>query len=154
MDLICSLYSWWKGWGLLPQSHCPWVSAVVLFPPLQWVVHWGLLLRLPWRTWVCPSEGQVWRWCSCWVTGVLAAPGTQGSWWLGQQEIQCSRRAWQQYWPTRSRVLSWRTPSLTEETGRPQPRGRKELDTTEGTLRAQTQDFFCLWQLCPCEGRA
>ena len=29
------------------------------------VVHWGLLLRLPWRTWVCPCEGQVWRWCSC-----------------------------------------------------------------------------------------
>ena len=28
------------------------------------VVHWGLLLRLPWRTWVCPCEGQVWRWCS------------------------------------------------------------------------------------------
>ena len=31
----------------------------------MWVVHWGLLLRLPWRTWVCPSEGQMWRWCSC-----------------------------------------------------------------------------------------
>ena len=31
----------------------------------MWVFHWGLLLRLPWRTWVCPSEGQVWRWCSC-----------------------------------------------------------------------------------------
>ena len=31
----------------------------------MWVVHWGLLLRLPWRTWVCPSEGKVWRWCSC-----------------------------------------------------------------------------------------
>ena len=29
------------------------------------VAHWGLLLRLSWRTWVCPSEGQVWRWCSC-----------------------------------------------------------------------------------------
>ena len=27
-----------------------------------------------------------------WVTGVLAAPGTQGSWRLVQQEIQCSRR--------------------------------------------------------------
>ena len=27
----------------------------------MWVVHWGLLLRLPWRAWVCPSEGQVWR---------------------------------------------------------------------------------------------
>ena len=31
----------------------------------MWVVHGGLLLRLPWRTWVCPSEGQVCRWCSC-----------------------------------------------------------------------------------------
>ena len=31
----------------------------------MWAVHWGLLLRLPWRTWVCPCEGQVWRWCSC-----------------------------------------------------------------------------------------
>ena len=31
----------------------------------MWVVHWGLLLRLPWRTWVCPCEGQVWRWCGC-----------------------------------------------------------------------------------------
>ena len=29
------------------------------------VVHRALLLRLPWRTWICPYEGQVWRWCSC-----------------------------------------------------------------------------------------
>ena len=25
---------------------------------------------------------------------VLAAPGAQWGWWLGQQEIQCSRRVW------------------------------------------------------------
>ena len=31
----------------------------------MWVVHWGLFLRLPWRTWVFPCEGQVWRCCSC-----------------------------------------------------------------------------------------
>jgi len=31
----------------------------------MWVVHWGLLLQFPWRSWVCPIEGQVWRWCSC-----------------------------------------------------------------------------------------
>ena len=31
----------------------------------MWVVHWGLLLRLPWRTWVCPCESQVWKWCNC-----------------------------------------------------------------------------------------
>ena len=36
---------------------------MVLFPPL--VVHWGLLLRLPWRIWVCPTEGHMWRWHSC-----------------------------------------------------------------------------------------
>ena len=30
----------------------------------MWVVQWGLLLRRPWRTWVCPCEDQVWRWCS------------------------------------------------------------------------------------------
>ena len=27
----------------------------------MWVIHRSLLLRLPWRTWVCPSEDQVWR---------------------------------------------------------------------------------------------
>ena len=31
----------------------------------MWVVHWGLLLGLPWKTWVCPCEDQVWRWCCC-----------------------------------------------------------------------------------------
>ena len=29
---------------------------------------------------------------AAWVSGALAAQGTQGSWQLGQQEIQCSRR--------------------------------------------------------------
>ena len=38
---------------------------MVLFPPLHVGVHWGLLLRLLWRAWVCPSEGQVWKFCSC-----------------------------------------------------------------------------------------
>ena len=48
--------------------------------------------------------------CGCgaaaWVVGVLAAPGTQRGWWLGQQEIQCCRRVW----PICSSVLAWRTP--------------------------------------------
>ena len=30
-------------------------------------VHRALLLSLPWRTWVCPNEAQVWRWHSCLV---------------------------------------------------------------------------------------
>ena len=57
-------------------------SPLVTLPPgfqLLFYFHpcMSLLLRLPWRTWVCPCEGQVWRWCSCWVSGVLAALGTR-----------------------------------------------------------------------------
>ena len=66
VDLICSLYRWWEGFGssslaALPPEFQLWFY----FHLCMWVVHWGLLLRLPWRTWVCPSEGQVSKWCSC-----------------------------------------------------------------------------------------
>ena len=46
---------------------------------------------------------------AAWVAGVLAAPGAQGSWRLGQQEI-CSRRVCNQYWPICSNILVWRAP--------------------------------------------
>ena len=54
----------------------------LLFHLYMWVAHWGLLLRLSWMAWVCPFEGQVWRWCNVWgcrssgstrYTGELAA---------------------------------------------------------------------------------
>ena len=32
---------------------------------------------------------------AAWASGVLAAPGTQESWRLGQQEIRCCSRVWQ-----------------------------------------------------------
>ena len=72
-----SLLSWWCGFNLnLAQlmgrfwvfffSHtAPEFHLWFYFHLCTGVVHWGLLLRLPWRTWVCPCEGQVWRWCSC-----------------------------------------------------------------------------------------
>ena len=31
----------------------------------MWVIHTSSLLRLPWRTRVCPGEGWMWRWSSC-----------------------------------------------------------------------------------------
>ena len=61
---ICSLHSSWEGFGsslVTPPLGLLWFY----FHLWMWIVHWGLLLRLPWRTWVCPCEGQVWRWCSC-----------------------------------------------------------------------------------------
>ena len=44
---------------------------------------------------------------AAWVAGVLAAPSTQGSLWLGQQEIQCSRRVWQ---PVLANTLQYSCP--------------------------------------------
>ena len=35
VDLICSLYSWWEGFGSSSLATLPWVSIVVLFPPLH-----------------------------------------------------------------------------------------------------------------------
>ena len=86
---------------------------------------------------------------AAWVTGVVAAPGTQGSWQLGQQEIYCSRRVWQQYWPICSSVLAWRNPLPDRSLAGHSPQGHKELDTTKEILRAQMQDFFRLWLLYP-----
>ena len=61
----------------------------------MWVVHWGFLLRLPWRTWVCPVRARCGGGAAAWVTRVLAAPDTERRWQLEQQEIQWSRRVWQ-----------------------------------------------------------
>ena len=47
---------------------------------------------------------------AAWVAGVLAAPGTQGGWRLGQQEIQCSRRVWQPVLANTLQILASRTP--------------------------------------------
>ena len=43
-------------------SHTALGVQLWFYPHLyMWVIHRSLLLRLPWRTWVCPSEDQVWR---------------------------------------------------------------------------------------------
>ena len=65
VGLHCSLYSGCEGSGLLPWPHRPGFHFRLYFHLCMWVVRWGLLLRLPWRTRVCPCEGQVWRRCSC-----------------------------------------------------------------------------------------
>ena len=52
-------------WVFFLSHIAPGFQLWFYFHLCMWVVHWGLLLRLPWRTWVCPCEGQVWRWCSC-----------------------------------------------------------------------------------------
>ena len=52
-------------WVLFLSHTAPGFQLWFYFHLCMWVTHWCLFLRLPWRTWACPSEGQVWRWCSC-----------------------------------------------------------------------------------------
>ena len=54
-------------WAFFFSHTVPGFQLWFHFHLCMWTVHWGLLLRLPWRTWVCPCEGQVWRGCSCLV---------------------------------------------------------------------------------------
>ena len=72
-----NLPSWSCGFNLQPVqlvggfwvfflSHtAPGFQLWFYFHLYMWVFLWGLLLRLPWRTWVCPCEGHMWRLCSC-----------------------------------------------------------------------------------------
>ena len=46
-------------WVFFLSHTAPRFQLWFYFHLCMWVVHWGLLLRLPWRTWVCPCEGQV-----------------------------------------------------------------------------------------------
>ena len=93
VDLIWSLHSWWEGFGssslaTLPLGFQFWSYLLLSMR----VDHWGLLLRLPWRTRVCPCEGQVWRWYSC-----LGRRGSGSTGYSGELEAMaagniCSRK--------------------------------------------------------------
>ena len=52
-------------WGFFLSHTAPGFQLWFYFHLCLLVDHWGLLLKLPWRIWVCSCEGQVWRWCSC-----------------------------------------------------------------------------------------
>ena len=90
----------------------------------MWVVHWGLLPRLPWRPWVCPCEGQVWRWGSC-----FSCRGSGSIRFSGELVARSAGNIvlWKgmttsigQYTAV---FLPGEAPSLTEKPGRPQSTG-------------------------------
>ena len=73
-----------------PGFHCGFISTSACGSATE-VCSWGC----PGGLGFAPGRARCGGGAAAWVAGVLAAPGTQGSWWLGQQEIQCSRRGWQ-----------------------------------------------------------
>ena len=115
VDLICRLYSWWEGFGssssaTLPLGfNCGFISTSACVSSTG-VCSWSC----PGGLWFAPVKARCGGGAALWVAGILVAPGTQESWQLGQQEIQCSRRVWRRrrWHPT----LAWKTP-WTEEPG-------------------------------------
>ena len=105
----------------------------------MWVVHWGLPLRLPWRTGVCPCEARGGGGAVAWVAGAQAAPGTRGSWRLGQQEIECSRRGWQPGLASTLQYACLGTPLPDREAWRATVYRVTESDATEVTLHSDTR---------------
>jgi len=88
VDLICSLYSWWEGFGssslaTLPLGfNCGFTSTSACGLSTG-VCSWDYPGGLGFASLRARCGGGA----AAWVTGVLAAPGSQESWWLGQQEI-------------------------------------------------------------------
>ena len=96
VGLICSLYSWWEGFGssslaTLPLGFNSGFICTSTCGSSTGVCSWGC----PGGLGFAPVRVRHGGGAAAWVAGVLAAPGTQESWWLGQQEIQCSRRVLQ-----------------------------------------------------------
>ena len=123
VDLICSLYSWWEGFGssslaTLPLGfNCGFISTSACGLSTG-VCSWGC----PGGLGSAPKRTRCGGGAAACVAGVLAEPGTQG---VGGLEARAAGNIvlWKgmatsigQYFPI---ILAWRTPSLTEKPGTP-----------------------------------
>ena len=88
VDLTCSMYSWWESFGSFSLATLSMGFKYGFISTSAWGLSTGVC------SWGCPGglgSAPVRVRCgggaAAWVTGVLAAPGTQGSWQVGQQEI-------------------------------------------------------------------
>ena len=88
VDIICSVHSWWESFGSFSLTTlslgfncgCVSTSACGLFTG---VCSWGF----PGGLGFTPMRARSGGGATAWAAGVLAAPGTQGSWQLGKQQI-------------------------------------------------------------------
>ena len=138
VDLICSLYSWWEGFGssflaILPLGfNCGFISTSACGSSTG-VCSWGC----PGGLGFAPVKARCGGGAAAWVAGFLAAPGTQGIWWLEQQEIYCSRRVWPSVLANMLQYSCLENPCPWQRSlAGHGPQGHKESDTNEATLRA------------------
>ena len=100
---------------------------MVLFPPLDMGCPLGFVPEAALEDLGLLLRARCGGGAAAWVTRVLAAPGTQGSWWLGSRKYSAVEGYGNQYWPICSRILAWKTPSLTEKPGRSQSTGSQRI---------------------------
>ena len=88
VDLICSLYGWWEGFGSSSLATVPLGFSCGFTSTSACVSSTGVCSRdYPGGLGFVPVRARCGGGTTTWVIGVLAAPGSQGSWRLGQQEI-------------------------------------------------------------------
>ena len=123
-------------WVFFLSHTAPGLQLWFYFHLCMWVIHWGLFLRLPWRTCAYPFEGQVWKWCSC-----LSLRGSGSTMYSGELVAREAGNVvlWKgmatsigQYAPV---FLPGEPPWQRSLTGH-SLQGRKESDTTKATLCA------------------
>ena len=91
VDLICSFYSWWEDFGsssvaTLPLGfNCGVISSSACGSSTGFCS-----CGCPGGFGFAPVRARCGGGAAAWAAGVLAAPGTQGSWRLGQQEMATS----------------------------------------------------------------
>ena len=111
VDLTCSLYSWWEGFGssslaTLPLGfNCGFISTSACGSST------GVCSSVcpgGWR--FAPVRARCGGGAAAWVPGVLAAPGTQGVGGWGSRKYSALEGYGDQYWPICSSMLAWRTP--------------------------------------------
>ena len=145
VHVICSLYSWREGFGS---------SSLVTLPlgfNCGFIFTYACGLSTGVCSWGCPGglgfaamRARCGGGAAACVAGVLAAPGTQGSWRLGQQEIQCFRRVWLPVLANTIQDSCLENPtSLTEKPGRPQStRSQRVGHYWSDPARIDTRPFF------------
>ena len=157
VDLICSLYSWWEGFGssslaTLPLGfNCGFISTSACGLSTG-ICSWGY----PGGLGFAPVRAS-WGGAAAWVAGVLTAPGTQRSWRLEQKGIQCSRRVCS-IGPYVPEFLPGEPRSLTEKSGRPQSAGLQSRTLLKRRCAHRCKTFFACGSSAPvrveCEGGA
>ena len=83
VDLFCNLYNWWEFWVFFLSHTAPEFQLWFYFHLYMLVCSWGC----PGGLGFAPVRASYGGGAAAWVAGVLTAPGTQGRWRLGQQEI-------------------------------------------------------------------